>query len=567
MQKHLGKNKKALSSLSLIILLLIAAIIGGIFSYLWVTGYYMSLKEKIPEQDMVAITNLSFSPQNATAFNVTLLNPSYSPSDKVEVVGIGYRGASENLEHFVQSSTPTLAAFNLSRGGSQTFMCIGNLTSYVNQTLWVSAFVVNGSGSTSYIKIPYTELLIRKIGFNSTIGVKNFTITLQNAPLSAANLTITEIRIDTQAAINTTLIKPTLPYTLAPNKTVTLSFNQSWSDYATSGGAHRISVLTKEGYSASNSTEVPKLAFSIQQISFNAADTTHFNVTVKNQVSTNTYLNVTRVQILLNNGTKMNVTTPLSPSTNGVLGNKTATIKCAWNWTNYRNKGIIATVYVLQGINATSSQQFTPPAGLLTISTTMPPVFPDTQHVLVTVQNSPYSTRPANITMIQIQLENGTLKTISGVNPSLPRLVEIGNTTMFNLPWNWANYLNKTIDIIFYTSEGYSTFKVVTTPPTTSNYQVYLSISTAIFNQTANFYVNVTNSASSVASANVTRITILLENGTEKDATLTTQMVSINSTATFTCGWDWSTYRNKSLVIRVYTNDGLKAIYVTKTPS
>jgi hypothetical protein len=351
MQKNIGKNKKALSSLSLIILLLISAIIGGIISYLWVTGYYMSLKEKIPEQDTVAITNLSFNPQDVTAFNVTLLNPSYSPSDKIEVSAIGYSGQNETTQHFVSSSTPT-TPFNLSRGTSQTFLCQANLTSYMNQTLAVSVFVVNGSGSTNFIKIPYTQLFIRKIDFNSTIGVKNFTITLQNAPLSAANLTVTEIRIDTQAAINTTLITPTLPHTLAPNKTVTLSVNYNWSSYATAGGSHQISVSTQEGYTAANFTQIPKLALSVQQIGFNDTDTKHFTFTVKNEVSTNTPLNVSGIEVLMDNGTFGNVTLALNSSTNGVLGNLTATFTASWDWTNYRSRDITVTVYTLQGIKA-----------------------------------------------------------------------------------------------------------------------------------------------------------------------------------------------------------------------
>ena len=565
MQKHLGKNKKALSSLSLIILLLIAAIIGGIISYLWVTGYYVSLKEKIPEQDTIAITKLSFNPQNATAFNATVLNPSYSPNPIINVIGIAITGGAEATLHYV-ATTPSLP-FSLSRGTNQTFTCISNWAQYVNQTVIVSAFVQNGSGSTSATKLPYTALNVTQVDFNSTRGVSNFTITLRNNPLSVTYLNITEISLSFTPPINfTSLLQPSLPFTLFPNSSRTFTCNYNWLNESRIGGSYTLNVKTKQGYVATFPAQIPKLALTIQQISFNAADTTHFNITVKNQVSTNTYLNVTRVQILLNNGTKINATTPLSPSTNGVLGNQTATFKCAWNWTNYRNKGVIATVYTLQGINATYPQfVYTPPAGVLRIIDV--PVFPDTQHVLVTVQNSPYSIQPASVTKIEVQLENVTV-TISDVYPSLPRLVGIGNTMMFSIPWDWTNYLGKTVTIIISTSEEYSTFKAVTIPSSTSGYQVYLSIASApVFNQTSNFYVNVTNNASSVASANVTRITVLLENGTEINATLTTQMVSINSTATFTCGWDWSTYRNKSLVIRVYTNNGLKAInYVPKTP-
>jgi hypothetical protein len=566
MQKYLGKNKKALSSLSLIILLLIAAIIGGIISYLWVTGYYVSLKEKIPEQDTVAITNLSFNPQNATAFNVTLLNPSYSPSDKVEVSAIGYEGENETTMHFVQASTPdlTLAPFDLARGASQIFTCLGNLAAYVNQTLVVSAFVLNGSGSTNFIKIPYTQLLIPKIDFNSTTGVENFTITLQNAPLSAANLTVTTIGIDylTQGAINTTVhpITPTLPQTLTPNQTVTLTI-QDWSDYATLGGSHQISVFTQEGYTASTYTQVPSLAFSVEQINFNQTDTNHFAVTVRNNVTTNTPLNVTRIEVSMN-GTVTDVTPPLNSSTNGVLGNSTATFTASWNWTYHRDIGVVVTVYMLQGINA-SRPQITPALSMLNIT------FPDSHHIFVTVKNSEYSARLANITRMTVTLENGTEEQIQITQPpASPYLVGIGNTTMFSAYWDWHTYLNKTVNVNIYSDEGLIISAATRTPASSANYTIYLTVPSApVFNAASitRFTVTVQNNQTSSENATITRITVLLVNGTEIDSTFTQQTLTPNSTANFTCTWNWQTYQNQSIVVRVYTDEGLKAIYVTKT--
>ncbi len=572
MWKQLGKNKKALSSLALILLLLISAIIGGLISYVWVMGYYISLKEKIPG-DTVAITNLSFNPQNATAFNVTLLNPSYSPSNNIEVSEIGYSGQNENTLHPVLSSIPTMP-FNLSRGLSQTFICMGNLTSYVNQTLAVSAFVVNGSGSTNSIRIPYTQLFIRKIDFNSTIGVQNFTITLQNAPLSAANLTVTTIGIDiaTQGAINTTLnpVTPTLPYTLAPNKTVTLSLNYNWSSYASAGGSHQISVLTKEGYAASNFTQIPKLAFSIQQINFNETHTKQFTVTVKNEGSTNTPLNVSRIVLhMVQNNTDINVTTtpPLNASTNGVLGNQAATFMCNWNWTNYRNQNVTVTVYMLQDLGRQSSLLETRPAAILRV--TENPTFPDTGHFFVTIQNSQYSIKPANVTRITVTVDSTTVDAPIVQPASGPYLVGIGKTTMFSCAWNWTNYVGKSITILIYTNEtGVFVSRIVITPSNASNYRVFLTVPGANFNTTdlTHFNVNVTNSLLSNTNANITRITLLLANGTEIDSTFTPQPLTPSSTVAFTCTWNWATYRNESIVIRVYTNDGLKAIYLTKTP-
>jgi len=81
------QNIKAISKLSLIILLLISFVIGAFLSYLWVMGYVTELGIRVPEKTTVAITNVSFTPQNTSFFNVTLLNPSYSPSE-ANIIGI-----------------------------------------------------------------------------------------------------------------------------------------------------------------------------------------------------------------------------------------------------------------------------------------------------------------------------------------------------------------------------------------------------------------------------------------------------------------------------------------------
>jgi hypothetical protein len=568
MHNYFRRNRKALSSLAIILLLLIFAIIGGLISYLWVTGYYLSLKEKLPNQDTVAITDLSFNPENATAFNVTVLNPSYSPSDKVEVSEIGYTGQNGTL-YPVQSSVPVVP-FNVSRGSSQTFICSADLAPYVNQSLSVSVFVVNGSGSTNFIKIPYTQLLIPKIDFNSTVGVKNFTITLQNAPLSAANLTITSIGFYKQAPFNNTDISPTLPLSLAPNKTATLlisGINGNWSSYAASGGSYPFSVSTKEGYTALIYTTIPKLGFSVRPPNFNETDTKHFTVTVRNEGSTNT-LNVSRIDVVMYNGTVENVTPTLNSSTNGVLGNSTATFTASWDWTEYRDRTISVGVYMQQGIPENYSQPITTPA-LSVLNAT----FPDSQHVLVTVENSQYAAGDASVENITVTLENGTEEPVQIIQPptSPPYLVGIGNTTMFSASWNWTNYLNEPFSITIYTNEGYSTSYATTTPSNILNYQVYISIPSApIFNAgLPGFNVTIQNDKQSNGSTTITGIAFLLTDDTIHNGNCTSlpYTLAAEGNETFTCQWSWTNYTNKSIVILVYTNEGLKAIYVTTTPS
>jgi len=569
--KQFSKNTKALSTLALILLLLISAIIGGLLSYLWVMGYYLSRTEKIPEKNAAAIVNVFFQPQNASVYNVTILNPSFSP-DYIEVEAIALSVKGEVLLYRPSLVLPSLPV-NISRGESVNFVCRFEWRNFVNETVVISAFIKNGTGSNILAAVPYTELHIDKVDFNPVLGIDNFTVTVSNDRLSVAYLDITHIILDDgQGDKNLTgRIQPALPYTLHQNDSKTFTCNFNWSSIAPIGGYHNITVLAFQGYGAAKSVLVTKVTFNVQEINFDPADTTHFNVMVKNQVSTNDYLNVSKIEVIMANGTTKNVTPQLNSSTNGVPGNSTATFTCAWDWTNYRNKEAKVKVYMLQGIWPEFGQQKTPPEAMLSI--TEEPVFPDTQHFFVTVKNSEYprSSKTALVKNITVSVEGGAEQLVQIVQPSSgPYNIGMGETTMFGCYWNWTSFLNKSVNIYIYSDEGFITFRATRTPADALNYHVYLTIPSTKFNATilTQFDVNVTNSASSDRNANITRITVLLANGTEINATCVSLpfLLGINSTVTFTCQWDWTSYSGKNLIIRVYTNEGLKAITKITTP-
>jgi parallel beta-helix repeat protein len=203
-----------------------------------------------------------------------------------------------------------------------------------------------------------TRLIIENVDFNPVLGVRNFTLTLRNDPLSTKYLNVTAIFLDNIELTNFT--EPSLPYTLFPGNRIILTCNFNWSAYAVMGGSHTLLARTLQGYAAVYPVRVPMLAFSIQEINFSPADTTHFYVTVKSQVSTNNPLNVSRIELIMENGTRKNCY--FNSPTNAVPPNQTATFTCDWDWTNYRNKNVIVTVYMTQGIIPESGLQTTPPA-------------------------------------------------------------------------------------------------------------------------------------------------------------------------------------------------------------
>lgn len=539
-------------------------------------GYYISLNEKIPENNSVVITNLNFNPQNATAFNVTVLNPSFSPDEKVQVKQIGLSentSSAEGTISFVQVASPTLPSY-ISRGSSQTFTCVKDWTPYVNKTMIISVFVADGSGSTSTIKIPYTKLFLKDYDFHPNVGVSNFTLTFQNDPLSATYLNITEVSLPFTPPINfTTLMEPRLPFTLLPNETSTFTCRYNWINESRAGGSFSLVVETLQGYREAYPITIPKLAFTVEGISFNATDTAHFNVTVRNEGPTGTYLNVSGIEARIGNNIFQTAYVPLNSSVKTVFASSSVVFRCDWNWTNYRNTLVSITVRMTQGIDNSGPQQ-TPPAALLSIQED--PVFPDTQHFIIKVKNSasPRSIKTANVTKITVTTGGTELQVPIEQPSSGPYLIGVNETTMFSCLWNWTSFLNQNITISVYTNETSTAniFRNATTPANASSYHVYLSVPSApTFNtaDTTQFTVDVRNSQFSNRNATITTIAVLLINNTTTNSTCAVLPFTllIDSTVTFTCQWDWTGYRNKNVVILVYTDEGLKAIFVTKTPS
>jgi hypothetical protein len=219
---------------------------------------------------------------------------------------------------------------------------------------------------------------------------------------------------------------------------------------------------------------------------------------------------------------------------------------------------------MLQGIPENYSQTVTTPA-LSIVNMT----FPDSEHVFVTLKNSQYSARVANVTEMTVTLENGTEKEVQITQPTAsPYLVGIGNVTMLSAYWDWQAYLNETVKVNIYTDEGLTVSYATRTPTSLANYTTYIAIPSApVFNttNTTQFGIRVQNSQESSGNATITRIAVLLVNGTEVNTTFTDQTLQPGGNGNFTCVWNWAAYRNQNIVILVYTNDGLRAIYVTKT--
>ena len=556
------RNIKAISGLSLILLLLIDFVIGAFLSYLWAIGPIIELGITIPDKPSVAIANVSFTPQNTNFFNLTLLNPSYSPS-KAKITKIT-TSTEEGKIHTITTANPSLP-YELLDGNYQTFQCFWNWANYTGQNIGISVFIEDGSGPTLETSTYFVGLSITDVHFDSSISLTHFNITIQSHENSVTHVNITDITVQTET-LKTENVAPSLPYTLNPNSSVTFKCLWNWADNQNS--SITIAVHTLQGYVAyvTHFTSKPVI-LEVTDALFSEPDINHFNLTIRNSELSPSYLNISKITLTLENETIVEINiTEIEPSLPYPLNpNSSITFRCPWKWATYRNKNVTLGVHTLQ--NYTIYYTAVTPAPIEIINAILDPV--NTNAFNVTVQNSEFYTTHVNLTEITLVLENGTIQSINGTEatPQLPYKLESNSTVTFICHWNWLNYQGKKVTIIIRSTENYTAQFTKVTPT-----RVFFAIISVVFDpiDTKNFNITLRNSEFSLDDAFITKIAVTLENGTIVEISgllpVLPYTLNLNSTTTFQCTWNWTNYRNENTVITVYTGKGYIASTQYTTP-
>jgi len=355
---RLIRNVRGISRLWLIFLLLSALVIGALMSYLWVMGWYVTLRVRPPGTTVVDVESVGFNPQNTTSFNVTLLHPSFSRSDYAFVTRLlvlTRDGVVDDLD--VEPSLP----YKLPVTENKTFEVRWNWANYTGENIGVVVFVVDGSGATFQAQTPFVNLVV-DANFNSTISVNRFNMSILNSELSATDVNVTSVAIngETVPPQNLTINGEPIsfPYALPRNESLSFTCLWNWTNYQ--GRNVTIAVQTLQGYVRyyTPPTLPPPVILEVAGILFDPADPTHFGVTVRNGEESPTRVDITKISVTMENGTTREITeaSPTLTSPFTLHPNSSETFVCSWDWTNYQGRNITITVYTLQGFVAYGNQ-------------------------------------------------------------------------------------------------------------------------------------------------------------------------------------------------------------------
>jgi hypothetical protein len=342
----IARNIKAISKILFILLLLLALVIGSIFSYLLIVGYYITLDIRVPVNTTISVLDVAFNPQDSETFNITILNPTYSPT-QATITEI-YVATEDDIVYKISDVNPQLP-FDLDKGQDETFVCRLNLGEHSGENVKLMVLVEDGSGSAYEFEITPVKVIITGTVF-TTDDTQHFDVTISNPDDSTINLDLTRIAVtmDNETFFEVSEITPTIPRVLSPG--ILQAFRCSWDWTYYRGRNATISVFTYQGYTASRIATTPKpVQLSIAEINVDSSNTTYFNVTVTNSEHSIISANITSIKLNLEDETTVEVVTE-SPSLPYTLSiGETVTLKCLWDWTDRRGEGVIVVVDTSEG--------------------------------------------------------------------------------------------------------------------------------------------------------------------------------------------------------------------------
>jgi len=528
-------NKKAISTLTFIILIGVSAIVGGIISYMLTIAYYVEVGYNLPENETaLIITNVYINPEDASSFMITVLNPSFSVSSAtITGVAISVNESKELYEAI--TIPPMIEGLNVPRGRTLDIKCsavrMGEKRlnweefayEFAGQAITIHVFSKEASASNRRVKLPYVKLHVSP-DFKPEETFERFEVTLKNDENSEANLTIREISL-VETKVNCTVrqfppqliptnVTPSLPCPLAPGDSRVFTCKLNWLGvYET-----KLMITTEEGYKIYEKFELPQTYATVENVIFNESDTEHFKIIAKNHLGSAGKVTVTNITCSFDNGTVRQVSevTPALPK--DIAPASSLTFTCAWDWLEYRGRNVTITLHLSQGFNVSTTKTTPGPIVLEVLNRNETFNLRDHEHFNITLFNHPLSLEALNITKIEV---NHSVLKGNLTNPELPlhSYLNPGETLSIycNYTWSADAEAGKNLTITVYTVTN-ETKKEYQFEFTFMLPKAELNVTSVKFieSEPLNYLnITVTNMPYSIVNLTITKIAVSIENETQ----------------------------------------------------
>jgi len=298
----------------------------------------------------------------------------------------------------------------------------------------------------------------------------------------------------------------------------------------------------------------------VDDVVFPVFNARYFNATILNPSNSISDISITAIRLSVEGKNEVYNVTTAEPSIPFLIRKGTKqTFECNWNWGNFAGETV--RIEPVAANASTKSYSYATPRVKLKLT----PKFDVSQSIEyfdLTIENSAESI--INLTISDIMVNNEPIN--ANVTPPLipSPVLSLGQNETFRCNWNWdwGKVGRQNVTITVKTAEGYESIYVTNELP-----GAVLFVDEVRFGYTDTNYFNVTveSSGVSTATAMINRVNLTLPDETTiiLDTIPPLDIIPIpipqNESLTIQCFWDWSTYRNETITVRVYTKQGFTA--------
>jgi len=338
------------------------------------------------------------------------------------------------------------------------FFVVGALFSYV---------YTMGFYAPSEFRLPSkSTIAIESVEFNNQ-DTSFFNVTVLNPSYSLSTVSVTRIEARTPSDNRIHVItdtQPALPHPLIRGEIQTFHAKWNWANYTGIKVPYtdqpiEIRVFIQDEVGEIFEAHRPLTTLTVTDLTFNPSiSVNHFNVTVQNLESSQTYVNITAISI---RGTAVPLNL-VSPSLSYTLkpGDNPVQFQCFYNWLNLQGQNVTVRIGTLQGYIAERTQILPEPVAL-EISQIIFDANVSTNHFNITVFNAANSSTYVDLSRITVAVGNGAPINVSSwtANPS-PRL-EKNSSVFIMCMWDWSGLKGQslTAKVTVYTYQGFAATK------------------------------------------------------------------------------------------------------------
>ncbi len=329
-----------------IIGLIVAAIIGAVASVAVISLLNIDFGSTLPEKTTISVTDVNVDVENAESFSITVMNPTYSPT-QATIKQIMVITQDEEV-HNILSLSPQLP-FELNKGKDQTFECDWNWGDYIGETANIIVVVEEGSGAVYELEAVAVGLEIQQSSFGGS-DTEHFKLYIKNPEESEVDFQITKIVVTLEengTELDMRDTSPALPTILSKNSTNIINCAWDWGDYRDK--EITITAYTSQGYQFSQERSTPKMSqILVTDVEFDTTSLQTFDITVENSEYSVEPATIVAIEVTTDTTINVPVQSPQALPYDIAIGDS-VTMTCTWDWSATREQNIFITVETSEG--------------------------------------------------------------------------------------------------------------------------------------------------------------------------------------------------------------------------